>query len=1256
MTMAPTLTRQFVWTVLPSGRTEPTGASRALFSVLVTPRLIGPPGAALTVGQFGMQAWPSRLAALGFAAYRGDRRLTATRAPMTTEDGRTVEFTPAQQLAAWEATFPAAMPVRAYRPTTYRDRQVRDFPAHEAGEEIKQAYTRTARAIARTDAHDHRQRAQRQSMLQDIARTWQAAATLPDPDTDEVDAPPLARAYLFYRRDDPGFTSRADEAVAENPDFHDVVARLAGHPILLRALGLLVDFAVPVPELTSSGAPAHIRVEPRWPTPDSGAPAGWANAGQDDLRPTTAYSLVGSRFVPLTPSPAGTTRPQGMLPLAKVTLTGAPTSSPYAIMPFDVDSAALRMVSAAQSDRGQMPPSAADTAGLPALRSTGFAVIERTRREEHLARLQRATDRDTPQKLMGSPLTAENLVAGYRLDVFAAGRWYSLCQRRVRYIVGGVTIGHEPGRPDRPGQLDEGFVRIGSATTGTGPSAAIYIHQTVARWDGWSLVVARPDRVVDPVADEPHSSFAVTVETEPGSLPRLKFGSTYRFRARLVDLAGGGLRRDQPGTEDATEKIVHRRFEPHPAAELVPTVTYVDGAGPHRMVVRTERGTNAAAYAAAHGYPAAELRYLFPPKSSLELALQYDGAFSTAFGPGVAMDEVHKQFEIAIRADKDVGDIAGAWRESAADGSGTYVVVPETPQFPTLPWLADRGCVWVNLQNRPRPTDPGTGNPGTASGFDTKDSQSLWRGAWPNMEPIALRVEAAAGGCTITRSPGLGPRTFTVSLGPAEQVTVDIPSCPSSLAVPDLGVAHWAGATQDPSNPVNMDAYRGRNPLVSPPRTVTMVHAVQRPLTDPRGRFLAVREMGDTDAKLETSAFGIDVPSTGGIDVQGAWTDVEDIAPAPPRRRQVVANVGSFEIAHKPPGLEPPEGAFPPMRHELGDARRRKVRYTVTAISRFSDYFGRVTAQDPRACTVTGTLEVTDVPSTARPPAPEVRYVLPNFRWTRSPEAGGGVRSSRSGGGLRVMLGRPWYVTGVDEALAVLVRPRSSAAPTDRQRRHLSLAGRDPLRATATTPAVLDETNVRAAVTQMVNIPELGGVPVVAMVSPLDPDSSFDTGADCWFADVDLSPLAAASYGPFVRLALARYQANTVDLDQRLSPPLAIEPVQLLPPRELVITRTPSRAGVVLSGPGPTGPPFTTVRAELQAFAGDPRAARDGLIGPSGWNMLAQATGRLGDNLGLDLRPTDARPMRIAVTESEPTPGAAGDPGRIVYADVTELA
>src|SRR5439155_14341808 len=94
---------------------------------------------------------------------------------------------------------------------------------------------------------------------------------------------------------------------------------------------------------------------------------------------------------------------------------------------------------------------------------------------------------------------------------------------------------------------DEGYVK--------GPSASqdddgdLYLHEAVFGWDGWSLVAALPgptittgdrvERVTTP--PPPESPLTVDVRVKPGSLPRLRFGHTYRFRARLVDLAGNSV-------------------------------------------------------------------------------------------------------------------------------------------------------------------------------------------------------------------------------------------------------------------------------------------------------------------------------------------------------------------------------------------------------------------------------------------------------------------------------------------------------------------------------------------------------------------------------------------------------------------------------------------------------------------------------------------------------------------------------------------
>src|SRR5262249_717307 len=85
------------------------------------------------------------------------------------------------------------------------------------------------------------------------------------------------------------------------------------------------------------------------------------------------------------------------------------------------------------------------------------------------------------------------------------------------------------------------------------------IHEGFLQWDGWSLSAPRPGKTLsnttnpaDPTppptlhqrpANDPLTSTGLQVQTSarPGSLPRLRFGRSYRLRLRTVDLAGNGL-------------------------------------------------------------------------------------------------------------------------------------------------------------------------------------------------------------------------------------------------------------------------------------------------------------------------------------------------------------------------------------------------------------------------------------------------------------------------------------------------------------------------------------------------------------------------------------------------------------------------------------------------------------------------------------------------------------------------------------------
>ncbi|MFH9726023.1 hypothetical protein ACH4M4_24130 [Streptomyces sp. NPDC017254] len=1262
------LRRQFVWTPIPAGRVALVpghSTPMALLSVLLTPRLIGPPGDR-KLSDFGMQTWPERLAAVRFDVFRGTRPVASYQVPHLTIEQQEVRFTTARRLSAWKALFTADSPVVPYRTTSYDEREVREFPASEAAAEVRQAYTATARVHLDHDGGVPETDPELRAALSRVSAMWQARLAPLDGTAEPDPSAPrsaLAQAYAFYQRGSDTFTEFSSSAGPVR-EFHEIVSRLADHPLLLRALGLLIDLAVEPAPLAEAGGARELRVVPYWPNPDGSVPPGWSHATQDDLSPKTAYLLDGNRFVAASlPGPAATELSRGMLPLAGTGVpspTGDAGASRYEVMPFDVDGAALRMVGVAESDRAR-PASQdrADVGALPALRSMGYALVERDRVQEHHRQLRRAAQRATADGLTTQPVTADSLLGGYRVDIFdvARNRWYPLCRRRVRYKIGDLTIGQDASGGSGPaGLVEEGFVRPEASTTGAGARDALYLHQIVMRWDGWSLVAERPERIVDTgdemsaAADPP--PFDAVVETDPGSLPRLRFGRDYRLRVRIADLAGGGLRPDETGPEEERTNVFrHHRFEPLPPPELVPTRELADGETLDLMVIRSDRDTTVEAYAAAHGHRAFDLRHLLAPACSLELALQHDRTFDAALGPDVPTAKVKEFFAVAERADRAVSDIAGAVVVGAETGStvpAPYVFLPETGV--SLPWLPDPATTHLALNPRRRPVDPESGTYGTVVG---DKRTGLWQGTWPAYAPISLRLVGGPGGCTLTRSPD--QRTFTVALGPAEEVTFDIPSCPGTRSVQLFGIVTWLGI--DPTDPTAFKPIvEGRNRLVTPPRTVTLVHAVQRPLAIPSGLLAARRIAGDTSAVLRTDGLRIHIASTGRLDLRAEWTDHEDLPPQKPAERRQTAILGSYDVRRAPQ-----HEAFPTIRQEFGDTRRRHVLYRATAVSRYQDCFRRATAADPRACLSEGVLEITDVPSSARPPAPKVLHTVPTFRWLRSHDGQKSLTRWRYGGGLRVLLERPWYVSGDDERLAVLTWPGPSA-PAD-VLRYVSVAGRDPIWTTGAPPPVLGRSDVVAPRGDRADQPEReraleADLPELERaLDVIAHPVRFDEEADRWYADIDLSPLVTASYFPFVRLALARYQAHTVDGVPTLSPSLRTEPVQLPPHRRLVVTRTTGRATVLVDGLGPAGPRPNLVRTELQVGS-DPAA--DG--GGAGWSTVFRTSGPLGQARDLDLPATGGRPQRIVVQEYETHPPATNEtgsavegPGRLVYADIVPL-
>lgn len=482
-------------------------------------------------------------------------------------------------------------------------------------------------------------------------------------------------------------------------DFHQMLAALSDHPELMRRLGLIITLAVRADLIPPASADhfRRIRVDPTF-----APPLGVAGAASPLLVPSTAYVLSDRFFLPA-PRPVGGGQPESVLGLLNLNARRPtdPTRPAFEVVQLDVDGAALKLVQmvGAQVGRslrqgaspapGNTPggepqgtagtDDPADRSGAPALQQAGISIVradharaifaERALASGHQARFD-----------SGQPVTlgAEDLTRGCRVDVrdMTTGEWRSLHLRSGQYTVADKLIESFGG----PVANDEGLVQASVTEPARivdappDPGAPLHIHESLFRWHGWSLSAPHPgntivqDGVVEDVTNQsvPTLPLKVTASAVNGTLPRLRFGRSYQFRLRLVDIAGGGLTPDdataaldslktsgqpQPVLPDAATGFTYRRFQPVSAPVLVPREALSDGEALDRLVIRSDGGLSPEAYAEQHrafGYTGQCERHVVPPKVSQQLA-EASGMFDAAFGPGATPDSRRRAYAIALR-------------------------------------------------------------------------------------------------------------------------------------------------------------------------------------------------------------------------------------------------------------------------------------------------------------------------------------------------------------------------------------------------------------------------------------------------------------------------------------------------------------------------------------------------------------------------------------------------------------------------------
>ena len=213
----------------------------------------------------------------------------------------------------------------------------------------------------------------------------------------------------------------------------------------------------------------------------------------------------------------------------------------------------------------------------------------------------------------------------------------------------------------------------------------------------------------------------------------------------------------------------------------------------------------------------------------------------------------------------------------------------------------------------------------------------------------------------------------------------------------------------------------------------------------------------------------------------------------------------------------------------------------------------------------TGSDQQTLVMASAPPDDPRVLYVVPTFRWQRS-ASGTSQTVTRLGNGLRVWLDRPWFSSGDGELLGVVLFG-DGARFTDIPARMLPLVtqwGLDPLWDTALPKTRTSVSDFSARIVdEAVKLQERPGDAFVQVVGHR---VHWDAARRLWYCDIELDP--GATYMPFVRLALVRYQPNALP-GAKISKVVLAEFSQVLPRRAAVLDRQAGNVTVNLWGSAP---------------------------------------------------------------------------------------
>jgi hypothetical protein len=749
----------------------------------------------------------------------------------------------------------------------------------------------------------------------------------------------------------------------------------------------------------------------------------------------------------------------------------------------------------------------------------------------------------------------------------------------------------------------------------------------------------------DPTENAPVTPFKMVASftAVKGSLPLLRFGAGYRLRVRTVDLAGNSATLDVATPASMVlpgggAPAIYFRFEPVPAPIVVPRIQPSDGGSLLRMVIRSRNSDRS-----LDAVPTSDIdeRHHAPPRSSVRLAETHgvlDGpngrlrGDAAAYAALVAADafpvpalQPAASIDVSYLPDPLARGVALRNLPGTETGQAgrivdfflQYETLPDAQPSPDCVTYIGFGEGWPHRQSFRLRVLEAAGSPG-------------WDAA---NRVLSVGVPKSAF-ITVPVSCFMLPADLSV-MGVWDWlrqafVTMELEAASAATAATDMPAA------TDIASLITRLVLEGGHEMLTPAHTLTLEHAVQQPLGEPtfeqlpvvhrpaapilasalRNRFTPItawRAVGAHQAVL-LGGLHIHAASTAKIDLHARWLDYSDDTSQPlPSKRLASDLVETIELIDLTGGAIPADGAasrfvaiyipavdmlwfatpFDELSgvdtptsvtaplHRFSDTKHRWITYQAVATTRFGEYF----PEPGLELTRTGPALLVDVPNSARPLLPDIAYVVPTFGWEQQ-ETSNVKTSVRLGNSLRIYLNRPWFSSGEDELLGVVLWPAPPATPPtaeqmETMKPYFTQWGNDPIWAggsLSATPAVGD---LPLAIT-------IGtGLTLAETTQTVDVaghEVAFDEERGLWFCDIGFgSPFA---YTPFVRLALARYQPHSIQ-GVELSKVALADFAQIAPHRTALLSIDPTdprRARLVVGGLGPTAPRASQIGVSVQRF------------------------------------------------------------------------